>query len=452
MTKRELPSAKVSFEIDRLGPIRDSVIDFKPFLLFSGESNTGKSYTVMSVYYLMFMLDNDQIISELTAKLFDIKKIEKELLAQKEIEVDFPGNITGEFERLYNKNIQRFMVYMLGDDDFSCKVNLKLDIPESYPFKSRIRFALKNVKNGETSLKFQANLPNYQWGFWPSYISIDAKNPEIDLWDELKFFVRGIYERLLFEEGFLKKLFLPPARGAFSGIAPSQWKDFYGIGMYKEFTESLDRLRYSSFNIDEDRGKLSKVINSLLLELLNGKINVERESFSYTIRGTNKKIPLSAASSSVKELFPLYLLLKRVRTDHIFLCIEEPEAHLHASLQRIAAQLLAYIVNHEGFIQVTTHSDFFMNQINNLLKLHAIKDKNPVQFKSILKETGIREDFVLNPETVNSYFFQKKKDRVEALRLDISMNGIPMKSFEKTFDQSVNETRKLREALADHAG
>lgn len=43
-------SDMIKFEIESLGPIRDSVIDFNPFLIFSGDSNTGKSYALMAVY------------------------------------------------------------------------------------------------------------------------------------------------------------------------------------------------------------------------------------------------------------------------------------------------------------------------------------------------------------------------------------------------------------------
>ncbi|OFX23899.1 MAG: hypothetical protein A2033_15800 [Bacteroidetes bacterium GWA2_31_9] len=42
-------------KINSLGPIRDSEIEFSPFMIFTGESNTGKSYSAFLVYYVLKM-------------------------------------------------------------------------------------------------------------------------------------------------------------------------------------------------------------------------------------------------------------------------------------------------------------------------------------------------------------------------------------------------------------
>jgi hypothetical protein len=63
-----------------------------------------------------------------------------------------------------------------------------------------------------------------------------------------------------------------------------------------------------------------------------------------------------------------------------------------------------------GLIQATTHSDFFINGINNLLKLHFLKNKDHNKFLAALKQTGIREEFVLDPHNVGAYYFEKVKD------------------------------------------
>lgn len=219
--------------------------------------------------------------------------------------------------------------------------------------------------------------------------------------------------------------------------------------MYKEFMVNLDRVKYNDFYIDESPRKQIESIEPLLTELLNGKIQQEREDFSYVIRGSDETIPLIISSSSVKELFPLYLLIKSTYFKQIFLSFEEPEAHLHPQLQYNIAQLLVYMVNKGSFIQVTTHSDFFVNQINNLLKLNYIKENKQDQFKDILEKTGIPEHFMLAPSTISSYVFKSETKGVKAIKQDISPNGIPMDSFEKIYEESVSQTRKLRRALAD---
>jgi hypothetical protein len=389
------------------------------------------------------MLNNEKIIRELTLKLFDIKKIEDNLKTKKVLELEPPKRLIAELEKIYNSNIERFIAYMLGDNDFACKVKLRLEIPPASDAKIRI----SQPKGEEWGIRasLTAGFPHIN-----SSIHVDdVKRSSMSIVDTLNYLVTALCMKLVFRQRDLSSFFLPPARGTFSGLAPSMWKEISSIGIYNEFLKGIDRVRYSNFDIDEELKEQKRFINPLFEKLLNGKITVERDRESYKLIGSDKEIPLTAGSSSVKELFPLYLLLNRVAIERLSLCIEEPEAHLHPELQRSTAMLLSYIVNQGGFIQVTTHSDFFVNQVNNLLKLHFMKHKEPNRFKKILKEVGIREEFVLDPKDMGNYYFEKGKDGVHVRELKVSENGMPLESFKRTYNQSVKETRNLREALTD---
>lgn len=439
MSKEEFPDGKIRFEIEELGPIRDSIIDFKPFLLFSGESNTGKSYTAMAVYYLLYMLNEKDIMEKSTLNLFDIKKIEKDLKPGQNIELELSEKLITDLEKLYNNNIQRFLAYMLGYEDFSCKAKLKMRIPRYSESKAFITYQQK--KNEPPDIEFKLDSPIYNWG------TTLVNRSKSDLRDDLIYFVHGICKRLIFGKDY-RNFFLPPARGAFSGLTLSMWEKFSGIGMYKEFLRGIDSVKFDDFGFRETIQKQKKLLKPLFNRLLDGDIKVERDEEIYTIASTGKKIPLNAASSSVKEISPLHRLLKRVPIDKLSICIEEPEAHLHPKLQRGIAQLLSYIVNRGGSVQATTHSDFFINQVNNLLKLHFIKNKDKDRYKKALNETGIGEDFILNPEAMGVYYFEKtKKGTAQAKKLAVSEKGFPLESFANTYEKSTNETWYLREAL-----
>lgn len=441
MNKEEFPDGKIRFEIEELGPIRDSIIDFKPFLLFSGESNTGKSYTAMALYYLLYILTDNKIMLDLIRELFDTKKIEKKMKPRQEIQLEFPEGFLGKLEKLYNENIDRFLAYMLGHEGFSCKVKLALDFNQLSKSKYTVFW---DKKENSTALKIKFHSPSYDY----EYGIHSASKFNIDY--VLLFFVQGLCKELFFKDDQKTNFFLPPARGAFGGLTMSMWEKFSGIGMYKEYLYGMDSVKYlDAFFINEKLEKRKNTLKQLFARLLNGDIKIERDNETYTVAGSGIEMPLTAASSSVKEMSPLHRILKRVDIHKLSICIEEPEAHLHPDLQRGVAQLLSFIVNGGGFVQATTHSDFFMNQVNNLVKLHFIKNKDHKKFKEALKETGIAEEFVLDPVNIAPYYFEKNKKGVHVKKLEISDKGMPMESFEKTYEKSTKETRYLREALSD---
>lgn len=90
------------------------------------------------------------------------------------------------------------------------------------------------------------------------------------------------------------------------------------------------------------------------------------------------RFPIARTSSMLSELAPLLLVLR----SHYFvhhLTIDEPEAHLHPSMQMQVASFLAKLMNNGVRIVLTTHSDFFVTQFNNMMRVHELADsaENP---------------------------------------------------------------------------
>lgn len=77
-------------------------------------------------------------------------------------------------------------------------------------------------------------------------------------------------------------------------------------------------------------------------------------------------------SSMVSELAPIVLYLQEIVRDGDLLIIEEPESHIHPETQVMFAKVIAEIVRHGVRVIVTTHSDWFIDQIGNLVMLSGI--------------------------------------------------------------------------------
>lgn len=84
------------------------------------------------------------------------------------------------------------------------------------------------------------------------------------------------------------------------------------------------------------------------------------------------KFSMARASSMLSELAPLLLVLKSsgLFVDH--LTIDEPEAHLHPEMQIKVASFLAELVNEGMGIILTTHSEFFVAQFNNMIRAYEL--------------------------------------------------------------------------------
>ncbi len=80
------------------------------------------------------------------------------------------------------------------------------------------------------------------------------------------------------------------------------------------------------------------------------------------------RFPISRASAMLSELAALHLALRFHLEPGDSLTIDEPEAHLHPAAQRRMASFLVQLVLENATVILTTHSDFFVGQLNNHIR------------------------------------------------------------------------------------
>jgi predicted ATP-dependent endonuclease of OLD family len=83
------------------------------------------------------------------------------------------------------------------------------------------------------------------------------------------------------------------------------------------------------------------------------------------------------------------------------LIIDEPELNLHPENQRKIAIILVMIANRGIKVIVSTHSDYFVREINNLIMLKA-------EFQSkteIMQNYGYNENMLISDKKVSAYLF-----------------------------------------------
>ena len=153
--------------------------------------------------------------------------------------------------------------------------------------------------------------------------------------------------------------------------------------------------------------------------LLNGAVLLKSSdagypAFTYRPEGWKDDLPLMRASSMVSELAPVVLYLRYIVRPGDVLIIEEPEAHLHPAMQAAFARELARLVHAGVRIVMTTHSEWFLEQIGNLVRLSGLPKAKRRDLESA--------DCALDPEQVGAWLFKPsnrpKGSLVEEVSLD----------------------------------
>ena len=137
-------------------------------------------------------------------------------------------------------------------------------------------------------------------------------------------------------------------------------------------------------------------------------------TFAYRPEGWKDDMPLMRASSMVSELAPVVLYLRHIVRPGDVLIIEEPEAHLHPAMQTAFARELARLVRAGVRIVMTTHSEWFLEQIGNLVRLSGLPKAKRRDLESA--------DYALDPDQVGAWLFKPsnrpKGSVVEEVALD----------------------------------
>ena len=399
--------------IDKLGPITDSELVFKPFMVFTGESGLGKSYTALLWYNLITSLTPMRLQEFITKKMNGSVK--------EELTFKFK-----DFRMWLNQNTAAFLGYLLGNNNFDCQVNYVFEIDDDKPVE------MKRLHDEDAS------------GFTRYSINGDIDVFPLDLEDNvlmMSFSLHGYLSELCFGKNYLRPLILPPARAAFMGANTTS-----PIGMYRDFLAQLDDLKTPSRIISPD----NQFFVNYIAKLADGEIVLENGSVFLQFE-SGEKIPVSAAASSVKELMPFLLMLQNGKIrQYNSLLFEEPEAHVHPKKQFLLMDMLARCCNKGMLIQMTTHSDYLLGRMNQLLVLGKIREKSMEAFEIFCKEHLFNKNLYLHTEQVGGYYFKRENDRVVIEEQDLSL-GLPFNSFENTVKSQMELSADIND-LAESLG
>lgn len=475
---------KVEIAVKNFGPIAEANIDLRPLTVFVGPSNTGKTYFATLVYSLHGAFNgfsNSSLFTPFVKRPGKVMEILSDLLT----DLAIPKHTIQEILKKLEMSERQFRL-----SDFPKETRQKLDriIKDNDFFKEVLQEELTNCfdldsvsevmritgeKRHEVTLHLKIGEETHQ--FWN--IMMKVSHSEIDF-DFLHSLSNPSYDNLvLLPEGWRasgnltendKKVridrfgtrggycryYLPAARSGIMHscriVANTLITQITRIGQEHIEIPTLsgviaDFMQRIVIYAQKKglRNKMKQLADTLETEVLAGKILINPfesgyPGIRYLPQGNNEEIPLSQSSSMVSELAPLVLYLRGYVNPGDTLIIEEPEAHLHPGAQADMAIILARLVRAGVKVIITTHSDWLLQEIGNLILEGLIESE--------IEGSGSW----LSPEEVGIWHFQKD-EAVSEIPFH-SIKGFSPKDYhdvaEGLYNRSVN-LQQLYEKQSD---
>ena len=446
-----------TINVKNFGPIEFADVDLKPLSIFVGQSNTGKTYLATLIYSLhqelggfprlpysprYYLMDSFRSLNSKNKNLQkSISKFRDKLnkASQRPNLSDLPFFFkemlfsTSSQKTMVQENIFENILTTFGEKNLYslCRNNGKsstLSVKFGYSEQGRDTWHAE-ITSSKLKSSFQASL--LQDISISSNIIQEIENiieqieMSLDLGYPLYSAIESIMESLAYPKFQLpsNEHYLPAVRGGimqshrFVASAGLDRLSYTGL----EDTRVIPRLPKTSIDfikkllsIGTNPSRLNRVRGSHRIRsrsgissiaetfeelVLNGRVESHTEfteSYPEIYFKPNKidnKFTLSRSSSMVSELAPIVLFIKYFVRQNDLLILEEPEAHLHPGAQVKIAQCLALLVREGVNVVVTTHSDWFLKCVQNLLiqgKLRKLRpDSNSAKADSYLHQSEV---------------------------------------------------------------
>ena len=187
-------------------------------------------------------------------------------------------------------------------------------------------------------------------------------------------------------------------------------------------------------NIQKNNSLFFDFAEEIENELLKGKVGITSEGNVEFASEKAPRIKLSfhQSSSIVKTLSSLVIYLKHLASYNDLLIIDEPELNLHPDNQVKLTRIFARLINKGLRLVISTHSDYIIREINNLIMFSNVDAKE--DFSSIY---NYNKGEYINLNDVSAYFFNYKNERAkqtEVTPIKIDKYGFEVETLDNTID------------------
>lgn len=453
---------KMKININNFGAVKDAKIDLsKKLSIFCGPNNTGKTY----IAYLLYGILKEKAISEdALNNNFITNKLYKELIENhelivpitleslKKIQSDIPKilkrnipKIFGLAEKESEKIFNSFNVTIENSDKDLERNILKAE----YQIVELKGLSIKKLKDSNeiviklTSDSIEKNIPLLIINALCSYVIWQCFVYPLKDVTILPVERNSIYT-------FSKELSLKTHKilDDIRNLTDPNDLSKRRITRYPQPIRDGLETAEDIFNLSKKESKYYAFAEQLESELLHGKIYVNKDGevqFA-SDKAKSKKLPVHLSASIVKTLSSLVFYLKHLAKENDLIIIDEPELNLHPDNQILITKIFARLLN-EGFrLLISTHSDYIIRELNNLIMLSSTKE----EVKKIAEEFNYNTSEKINYKDVGAYLFNyKSKTKVSVSELEVLETGFSVETIDNTINNLNEKSEELYFALKD---
>ena len=450
-------SERTTLSVKDFGPIVEATVELRPFTVFVGASNTGKSYLAILLYALhqffgrlsapfgpVYLPGRLRRLPHAPKQMSDerfeamvawLQKTLEEARGKREADVQLPEELAalvrpvlqdlGEMAPLLDAETKRcFGVAELGDlirQPAGRRAQIAMRRQFSDGHAGGYDFAITRRQSQFTPavpaampLRLQgANLRQLHW--WLRRTSLTKRLPNeiarLIVPNVIGTVARRVHYLPADRAGVMhahrvvvSSLIGRASRAGFEAESPLPTLS----GVLADFLERLIELGEEQVEPGNERKATTgqRLAECLETDILGGDVGTARSdvgypSFYYRPANWRRGIPLMNTSSMVSELAPVVLYLRHVVRTGDVLIIEEPESHLHPAMQVAFTRYLATVVKAGVRVVVTTHSEWVLEALANLVRLSEVAKSR----RSAVANGGP----ALSPEEVGAWLFEQKK-------------------------------------------
>ena len=462
----------MKIRIENIGVIRYAEVEMGKLTVLCGINNSGKTYVTYALYGFLFFWNNMfhiPIGNEAVKKLKDsgvcfMSADEYAALAPRIIEQaynDYTNQLSSVFSAQKNKfrnstfkiDVSAEEVAIMERDHSggisSPNTKTKLTYHKNAN-EDEIAFTLFTEENGAreipdfiVSQTMSQAIKEIVFGsvFPNTFIASAERTGAAIFRRELNFARNKILDAISKKDSEIDPLFLLR-----EGKSDYAWPVDHNV----DFVRNLEDVSKSESDIYINH----KTIIDDFYDILGGNFQITDKDeilFTPTYEINNKiQLTMDESSSSVRSLLDIGFYLKHVARFGDLLMIDEPELNLHPKNQRKLARLLASLINSGLKIFITTHSDYILRELSNLILLGGSSS----HLSEIITREGYKNEELMKASDLKIYTAQegsvvipngKRKTTVKTL-VPVPVDdeyGIHSSSF----DDVINEMNRITDDI-----